>query len=359
MVASTIRASRGPLAWTRTVRAGVLGWCGVAALAVVYPFLAEPTQHPLAIFVIPVLVTSALGAWIDTVSVGAGALAAAALVGVLSDDLETAGLISRLSIIAVCWGVAVAVAFERDRRRQIVEDSLSQTLLLDMFQDSLVPTPIPPVGVAVTTRYIPGDERMLLGGDFFDAIRLPDGSLGYIIGDVCGQGPRAAAFGAAVRSGWKTLATAWPNEPLRWVEGLDETFFRLGRHADTFVTLNTGIITLGGQRRWTFVSAGHPWPVMVGSRVATVEPRVGPPLGAGMHAAWDETHIPLVDGATILLYTDGLIENAASGQGRTNDGGARLVQYLDRAAFDIDDLLTHFGPTGFDDDVAIMTITVD
>jgi serine phosphatase RsbU (regulator of sigma subunit) len=200
---------------------------------------------------------------------------------------------------------------------------------------------------------------MLLGGDFYDAIRLPDGSLGYIIGDVCGQGPRAAAFGAAVRSGWKTLATAWPNEPLRWLQGLDETFFRLGRHSDTFVTLNTGIMSLDEPRQWTFVSAGHPWPVMLRPRVAAIEPHVGPPLGAGLHSGWSETQVSLVAGSMILLYTDGLIENAASGQRRTNDGGALLLRYLDRSAFDIDDLLEHFGPTGFDDDVAVLTIRLD
>jgi serine phosphatase RsbU (regulator of sigma subunit) len=356
MVASTTRESRGPRAWGRPVRATVLGWCGVATLGVAYPFVAEPTQHPLAMFVIPILVTSALGSWIDTVSVGAGALAVAALVGMLHDDLARAGLISRLSIIAVCWWVAVAVAFERDRRQQVLDESISQTLLLDLFQDSLVPTPIPPAGVVVTTRYIPGDERMLLGGDFFDAIRLPDGSLGYIIGDVCGQGPRAAAFGAAVRSGWKTLATASPNEPLRWVSGLDETFFRLGRHADTFVTLNTGLVRLDEPLRWAFVSAGHPWPVVLRPHIAAIKPHVGPPLGAGLHSAWSETQVPLVEGSTILLYTDGLIENAASGRRRTNDGGELLMRYLDRSAFDIDDLLEYFGPTGFDDDVAVMTI---
>ena len=64
-------------------------------------------------------------------------------------------------------------------------------------------------------------------------------------------------------------------------------------------------------------------------------------------------------GSMILLYTDGLIENAASGQRRTNDGGALLLRYLDRSAFDIDDLLEHFGPTGFDDDVAVLTIRLD
>ena len=166
--------------------------------------------------------------------------------------------------------------------------------MLDVFQDSLVPEPIPPVGVTVTTRYLPGDQRLQLGGDFFDAIRLPNGSLGYVIGDVCGQGPRAAAFGAAVRSGWKTLATTNPTNPQHWVEGLDESFFRLGRHADTFVTLNTGYLTVEGEPDWRFVSAGHPWPLLIHPQLQTVTPIVGPPLGVGLQSAWTSTTCRLV-----------------------------------------------------------------
>ena len=181
-------------------------------------------------------------------------------------------------------------------------------MLLDVFQDSLVPPPIPPPGVTVATRFIPGDERMLLGGDFFDAIRLPNGDLGYVIGDVCGQGPRAAAFGASVRSGWKTLAHESPDDPLKWVNTLDETFFRLGRHADTFVTLNTGVLS-PSSGEMVFVSAGHPWPILISDHVAQVEPHVGPPLGVGLLGRWATTRFRVPTGATLLLYTDGLIGN--------------------------------------------------
>ena len=306
---------------------------------------------------LPILVVCALGSWVDTLLVGALALAIAVVEGALEDDFDATGLTTRISIMALCWLVAVVLAFERGRRQQIVDDSLSRESLLDLFQDSLVPVPIPPSGAIVTARYLPGDERLQLGGDFFDAIRLPNGSLGYIIGDVCGQGPRAAAFGASVRSGWKTLATMTPDDPLRWVHGLDEAFFRLGRHSDTFVTLNTGFIDLDHGRRWCFVSAGHPWPLLLHDGVEIVEPNVGPPLGIGMVSAWKPTDLVFPVGAVAMLYTDGLIENDWDG-GHKADGEQRLLEHLRQSGLDIDDLLRTFGPEGFEDDVAVLTIAL-
>jgi serine phosphatase RsbU (regulator of sigma subunit) len=263
-----------------------------------------------------------------------------------------------MTIIGVTAAAAIVGAFERERRQRVIDESHSRRLVLDTLQDSLVPAPIPPTRVAVTVRYVPGDERLLLGGDFFDAIALPSGALGYIIGDVCGHGPRAAAFGAAVRSGWKTLATVRPDEPLLWVHGLHDTFFRLGRHADTYVTLNTGLVQFDRQQ-WRFVSAGHPWPIMVTDDAVTmVTPHVGPPLGIGLRSGWNESDQTLHEDATVLLYTDGLTENASRETRRHDDGESRLLGYLDRTrrGFDLDALLSEFGPDGFDDDVAVMAV---
>ncbi len=339
-------------------RPTAFGMLGVAVLAVLYPLFADATQQPLTIFVVPILIVSALGTWTESAVVGAVALAVAAAIALVSHDFDTTGLVTRLAVMLVCAGLAVFLAYERGRRQVMIDESTARGVLLDAFQDSLVPEPIPPAGFTVATRYLPGDTRLALGGDFFDAIRLPNGSLGYIIGDVCGHGPRAAAFGAAVRSGWKALAMSVPDDPLYWVNGLDVTFFRLGRHADTYVTLNTGLIELDANARWSFVSAGHPWPIVIAEQVAMVAPIVGPPLGATRGATWQRTERTLPTGATLLLYTDGLIENSGPGQGRGNDGEARLVEHLHARRLELDELLAAFGPAGFQDDVAVMTISV-
>jgi hypothetical protein len=336
----------------------MLGLWGVAILAVVYPLAADSTQQPLAIFVIPLLITATLGSWRQTAIVGLVVCTVSLVEGLLQDELDGAGLAARMMIIVVTTCAGTVGAFERERRQRVIEESQSRRLVLDMLQDSLVPAPVPPPTVVVSVRYVPGDERLLLGGDFFEAIALPTGALGYIIGDVCGQGPRAAAFGAAVRSGWKALATVCPDEPLRWVHGLEDTFFRLGRHDDSYVTLNTGLVQLD-VRHWRFVCAGHPWPIMITDDAVTmVAPRVGPPLGVGIRSGWDESHQALPQDATMLLYTDGLTENAAPGARRDHDGERRLLDYLDltRTSFDIDSLLAEFGPHGFHDDVAVMAV---
>ena len=216
--------------------------------------------------------------------------------------------------------------------------------------------PVPPQGITVHVRFIPGDDRFQLGGDFFDAIRLPTGHLGYVIGDVCGSGPSAAGFGAAVRSGWKSLATVHPDDPVAWVAGLDATFFRLGRHSDTYVTLNTGILEPVGHRL-CFVSAGHPWPLLIGDKPMMLRPHVGPPLGLGVPGRWRQSETLVPDDATVMLYTDGLTENRPP-EGERTDGEQRLIEYVTREGrgLNVDAMLRHFGPDGYDDDVAVLTL---
>src|SRR5689334_12793140 len=113
----------GYSSWTR--RPIVLGMLGVLVLAVAYPVLAEPTQQPLGIFVIPILIIAALGTWTDTVWVGLVAMATAFVEGALQSDFDATGLTARLLVMGVCWLVAMVAAFERGRRELIVEDSIS------------------------------------------------------------------------------------------------------------------------------------------------------------------------------------------------------------------------------------------
>ena len=62
--------------------------------------------------------------------------------------------------------------------------------------------------IGVGTGYRPGRERTLLGGDFYDAVEMPDGSVHLVIGDVAGHGPDEAALGVCLRVAWRTLTLA-------------------------------------------------------------------------------------------------------------------------------------------------------
>lgn len=333
----------------------VIGLVALAVIAVVYPVVAPATQNPLAVFVIPVLIVAALGTWRETAIIGAGSFAVAWVEGALQSDLERSGLAARLGIIAVSWGVAVAVAAERERRLQIANEAAEHALLMSTFASSLVPVPDPPPFADVAVRFRPGDERLRLGGDFFDAIRLPDGSLGYVVGDVCGHGPRAAALGAAVRAGWRAVAHRDPTDPAVWARVLDEVFFAEGS-GDQYVTINSGRLD-ADSLELRYVSCGHPWPILVGEQATQLVPNVNRPLGIRRGPPFAVSTATIPPGATLVVFTDGLYENLHADRRRRSE--ADVLRYVGaRPPIDLDSMLDHFGPDGFDDDVAVLAIGV-
>ena len=331
------------------------GMAVLGVIAVGYPWIADRAAHPLAVFVFPILIVAALGTARETGVVGGLATLVALIEGEATSDLGTAPLTARVVIIVATAVAGVVVASIRHHRERLLVDADRTGELTDTFQRALVPRPSPPPGIAVDTRYVPGEERLMLGGDFFDALNLPDGSLGFVIGDVCGHGPDAAALGAALRAGWKTIATHTVDSPDTWVRVMDEAFFSHGRH-DTYATVCTGRVTVDGRVR--LVSCGHPWPILLGPEPTVIEPRVARPLGV-RNVEFDVavTEFELGSDTTLLLYTDGLIENRLQPARATE---LYLLTYLQgRPTPDLDALLTHFGAEGFSDDVAVMTIWID
>ena len=169
-----------------------------------------------------------------------------------------------------------------------------------------MPVPLPPDGLVAIARYRPAEARMELGGDFLEAISLPDGRMAVLIGDVCGHGPREAAFGAALRAGWKAIALGDRRDPADWVDALDEAFFRDGR-IDTYATMCTGYFdVLAGVA--LLVNVGHPRPVALEQPAYSLDLPTAPPLGLGLSERWTATELSWV-GGPLLFYTDGLIEN--------------------------------------------------
>ncbi|MGA8368677.1 MAG: SpoIIE family protein phosphatase [Acidimicrobiales bacterium] len=168
------------------------------------------------------------------------------------------------------------------------------------------------------TRYQPGGGRALLGGDFFDGIELPDGTVRVVVGDVCGHGPDEAALGVAMRVAWRALVIGGvdPDAIMPALERLLET----ERFDDqTFVTLCD--LTLRPELRHAQVRlAGHPAPLHLdGSSAKDVPaPHRGPPLGVVENGSWESHEIELGSAWTLLLFTDGIIE------GRTGPGRERL-----------------------------------
>ncbi len=338
---------------------------GAVLLAVVtggYPVLADATARPLAVFVLPCLLTAVLGGWRPTLLVGATSLAAAVVLGV-AGPLDVDALAARWAIIGLGVVIGAVGAAVRERQSGRLAELDEATRLRAAFERALAPSPVPPEGFVAVARYRPAESRMELGGDFLDAIGLADGRLAVLIGDVCGHGPREAAFGAALRAGWKSIALGGKHDPGEWVEALNEAFFKDGR-IDAYATLCTGYLdrTAGAIR---LVNAGHPPPVELGppARVLEVPPSV--PLGLGLGEEWTATELPW-DGNPLLFFTDGLIENPNL-RGRARRWGIDgLLTWLDGRSEldrlgDLADRLLEAGTAERDvrDDVAILVVATE
>lgn len=218
----------------------------------------------------------------------------------------------------------------------------------------------------LTAGYRPGRRRAVLGGDFYDAVELDDGTLQVAIGDVCGHGADEAALGVCLRIAWRTLTLAQRPAP-EVLTTLERVLMHERHRPDLFTTF--ALVAIAADRRsadlWL---AGHPAPVIIeeaGTRELGVD-RIHLPLGVDEHQRWEPRTVSLPERWTLLLYTDGLIE------GRTGSGPERLGVEGLTAAIDalggalrdpaglLDDLLVHVeqlngGPHA--DDVAALLLS--
>ncbi|CAM5262116.1 hypothetical protein SMICM304S_05690 [Streptomyces microflavus] len=107
---------------------------------------------------------------------------------------------------------AIRYAVER-KRADIAQHQLTESGLRAQenarLERGLLPTPLlEGSDLSFAARYRPGRSRALLGGDFYDTVRTPDGTVHAMIGDVCGHGPDEAALGVELRIAWRALTLA-------------------------------------------------------------------------------------------------------------------------------------------------------
>jgi serine phosphatase RsbU (regulator of sigma subunit) len=193
-------------------------------------------------------------------------------------------------------------------QRHEVEESRQLAAMSRRLQRGLLPQATTHEGFDVEAAYEPGSARLLLGGDFAD-VRLASGErLDFVIGDVSGHGPEAAALAVAVRSGWSALRDR--DVPLDELMGtLNGIVLRERHDEDLFATALVGTIDVGA-RIVELVTAGHPPPILVGEQPRELTVRFGLVLGADADASWTTTRVAL-EGDGLLAYTDGLVEGRA------------------------------------------------
>ncbi len=229
----------------------------------------------------------------------------------------------------------IRYAVERKRAEEITRQLRDEQLHAaekTRLERGLLPSPIMHGDdLAMEARYRPGGSRMLLGGDFYDAVRLPDGTLQLIIGDVCGHGPDEAALGVCLRIAWRALVLA-EQEPWKVLRTLHQILVHERHQPGLFTT--ACMVTISPDRRWARIYlAGHPEPMLlVGDRVVELpRDRAGLPLGVLADSTWSGLDVPLPQGWTLMLYTDGLVEGRVIGD-IERLGSERLIALIEGMA---------------------------
>jgi serine phosphatase RsbU (regulator of sigma subunit)/anti-sigma regulatory factor (Ser/Thr protein kinase)/anti-anti-sigma regulatory factor len=173
------------------------------------------------------------------------------------------------------------------------------------LQDALLPKGLPvPQGVEVAARYLLAGGGAGAGGDWFDAIALPDGRVVAVVGDVVGQGVVASAVMGGLRALFEERVRA-DGDVAAALELLDRRAARLEEaRASTVCTC----VVDPGAGVLEYVTAGHPPPVLV---TTADGPTYLPPTGAGplgSGAPFPAARHRLAEGDLLLLYSDGLVE---------------------------------------------------
>ncbi|MER5295324.1 SpoIIE family protein phosphatase [Streptomyces pharetrae] len=255
---------------------------------------------------------------------------------------------------AVLTSLAGLVAQALDRAR--LYDTKQE--LAHGLQQALLPRTLPAVaGLRVAARYLPTTRGMDIGGDFYDLIRLGGTAAAAVIGDVQGHNVAAAALMGQVRTGVHAHATVGTT-PDQVLAGTNQLLTDLG--PDLFTSCLYAHLDLA-RGHATLASAGHPPPLLrfPDGTTRSVDVQPGPLLGILPDAGFPVTEIPFPPGATLLLYTDGLIETPGVD---LDESVARLGRHLAQADdrdLDalIDDVLDKEVPTGQRaDDIALLAL---
>jgi serine phosphatase RsbU (regulator of sigma subunit) len=260
--------------------------------------------------------------------------------------------------------IAREVAGHAGRAIARVHRTSQQAKLAEALQRSLLTDPPALPGLSVAVRYVPAAEAARVGGDWYDAFLQRDGCPVLVIGDVVGHDTAAAASMGQLRGLLRGIAHHSGAGPVEVLHGLDEAMASMhtGILATAVVARLEGVAGVGRYRlRWA--NAGHPPPALL-RRDGTVVllTGAGPDLMLGVdpHARRAEVTAELAAGDTVVLYTDGLVEQ----RGRSLDEGlselrACLGELAGRRLDQLcDDLLRRMLPGTPADDVAVAAVTL-
>ena len=253
--------------------------------------------------------------------------------------------------IAQRCGLALGDARLREEEREIAH-RLQRALL----PESVAVAP----GIAIAARYEAGSDSLEVGGDWYDSFILPDGRVGVSVGDVVGHGLDAAATMGRLRNALAALAPR--HDGAGAVLGALDEFAR-GPNGSEFVTACYVVIDpVTGAVQHS--SAGHPPALVVAPSgdARWLDDGRSPPLATIPVDARPEGVTRLEPGATLVLFSDGLIER----RHRPLDAGMALIERSARLhrADPPDELCDRLVEAAFagappDDDAVVVCVRVE
>lgn len=274
-------------------------------------------------------------------------------------DAETLSLLDDLASRA---GLALDNARLFSQQRELAEG----------LQRELLSRPAPAPHLDVAVRYEPASEAAKVGGDWYDCFPFVDGTTALVIGDVVGHDVAAAAAMGHVRSKLRAASVLVGSVPSQVLRGVDRILNTL--RVDTTATALVARLgpLVGDEVSMCWSNAGHPPPLVLRAD-GTVEVRAseadGLLLGLDPETDRVECTMPLHRGDTVVLYTDGLVEQRGEDLDMSLDRLTAtvtdLARELDWAAnpdIPLDDLcdalLQRMVPGARDDDIALVALRV-
>lgn len=286
-------------------------------------------------------------------------------------------LAARRQVLGVMSLVSGSAAREfTDEDRQLVTD-LARRAALAMdnarlyaaehetalaLQRSLLPQMPTVAGLDLAAAYLPGGEGAEVGGDWYDVLPLPDGTVGLAVGDVMGHDLAAASAMGQLRSVLRSYA--WEGDgPGLVLDRLDRLVQGLGM-AQLATCVYARLDRDGpGPATLRYANAGHHAPMLrlPDGTVRRLDGGAGVLIGVAPGGERPEAESPLPPGSVLLLFTDGLVESRARDLDAGLDEVAGLLRAHDPAdgAGTLVDALTALASRhGVEDDVCILAVGV-
>lgn len=265
------------------------------------------------------------------------------------------------------------------QRALLFQDRMDALVTL---QSALMPRLPRPENMTLAARYLPAATLDQIGGDWFDAVVMPNGRTALMIGDVIGHDISAAAKMGQVRSMLRAFALAVPESPSASVQRLDHAladlemetmaslvYAQIVDHEPVSETTGSSTVPSAGSNgdassgghtlHWT--SAGHPPPLLVADDGTLTWLEADSPdalVGVAPELVRSDLTTRIPPGGTVLLYTDGLVERRDEplevGLDRLGRS-ARAHHTLDVEDF-VDAVLADLVHRRLDDDVAMLAV---